>query len=235
MLSGNIFCAHCGGRITTTHHRDRYFRKDGSEYIRDELKYRCYHKANKLCECDGQTNYTAEKVDKAVSRIMRQIFESVNNAPEEEKYKEILKKQRAAYNAERQKTALELQKQKQQLEALQIEIGKTLLGESLYSPEDLKDAVSVIKAKIADGERKAEVLDAEMNQKKEMEAAVLPEYRRFKNWAEEFETADIEQKKMIACQLFERIELGKNYNITLYMNAAYQMFALNGKKKAITG
>ena len=33
MLSGNIFCAHCGGRITTTHHKDYYFRKDGSENI----------------------------------------------------------------------------------------------------------------------------------------------------------------------------------------------------------
>lgn len=53
MLSGNIFCQHCGGRITTTHHKDHYFRKDGSEYLKDVLKYRCYHKANKLCECGG--------------------------------------------------------------------------------------------------------------------------------------------------------------------------------------
>lgn len=45
MLSVNIFCAHCGGRITTTHHKDHYFRKDGSEYLKDELKYRCYHRS----------------------------------------------------------------------------------------------------------------------------------------------------------------------------------------------
>ena len=99
MLSGNIFCQHCGGRITTTHHKDHYFRKDGSEYLKDVLKYRCYHKANKLCECEGQTNYIAAKVDEAVSRIMRQVFEGMDGAPEEEKYKEILKKQQAAYNA----------------------------------------------------------------------------------------------------------------------------------------
>ena len=69
MLSGNIFCAHCGGRITTTHHKDHYFRKDGSEYLKDELKYRCYHKANKLCECEGQTNYIAARVDEAVCQM----------------------------------------------------------------------------------------------------------------------------------------------------------------------
>lgn len=47
MLSGNIFCAHCGGRITMIHHKDHYFRKDGSEYFKDELKYCCYHKSRK--------------------------------------------------------------------------------------------------------------------------------------------------------------------------------------------
>ena len=125
-----------------------------------------------------------------------------------------------------------MQKQKQQLEALRTEIGKTLLGESLYSPEDLKDAINVIKAKIADGEKQMEELEIEINQKKDMEDTILPEYRRFENWAEEFDTAIIEQKKMIACQLFERIELGKNYNITLHMNGTYQMFCTEWKEKS---
>ncbi len=48
-------------------------------------------------------------------------------------------------------------------------------------------------------------------------------YRR-KGWAEEFDTADLEQKKMIACQLLHRIELGKDYNITIHMNVTYKQF-----------
>ena len=231
MLSGNIFCQHCGGRITTTHHKDHYFRKDGSEYLKDVLKYRCYHKANKLCECEGQTNYIAAKVDEAVSRIMRQVFEGMDGAPEEEKYKEILKKQQAAHNASRRKTAFELDKDKKQLEVLQREIGKTLLGESLYSPEDLKEAISVVKARIADSEERLEKLDSDMNQKKEMVEAILPAYRRFKSWAEEFDTADLDQKKMIACQLFDKIELGKDYNIIMHMNVTYQQFCSEWKSK----
>ena len=113
-----------GGRITTTHHKDHYFRKDGSEYLKDVLKYRCYHKANKLCECEGQTNYIAAKVDEAVSRIMRQVFAGMDGAPEEEKYKEILKKQQAAQKAGRRKAAMELDKNRKQLEVLQMEISR---------------------------------------------------------------------------------------------------------------
>ena len=224
LLSGNIFCAHCGGRITTTHHKDHYFRKDGSEYLKDELKYRCYHKANKLCECDGQTNYIAAKVDEAVCQIMRQLFANMAGAPEKEKYKEILKRQQAAHNAGRRKISLALDKNRKQLEVLQEEIGKTLLGESLYTPEDLKEAINMIKTRITEGEEQLQKLDHDMLQEKEMTEAVLPAYKRFKSWAEEFDTASKEQKKMIACQLFERIELGKGYKLTLQMNITYKQF-----------
>ena len=125
----------------------------------------------------------------------------------------------------------ELDKDKKQLEVLQREIGKTLLGESLYSPEDLKEAINVVKIRIADSEERLEKLDSDMNQKKEMVEAILPAYRRFKSWAEEFDTADLEQKKMIACQLFDRIELGKDYNIIMHMNVTYQQFCSEWKSK----
>ncbi|MCD8068243.1 MAG: hypothetical protein LUE87_05050 [Lachnospiraceae bacterium] len=82
----------------------------------------------------------------------------------------------------------------------------------------------MVKTRIADAEAKIEKLDSEMYQKEEMTKAVLPAYRRFKSWAEEFDTADLEQKKMISCQLFDRIELGKNYAITLHMNVTYKQF-----------
>ena len=232
MLSGNIFCAHCGGRITTTHHKDHYFRKDGSEYLKDTLKYCCYHKARKLCECDGQTNYIAEKVDKAVSQVMRQVFVGMAGAPEEEKYKEILRKQQAADVATKRKLVFELDKNRKQLEVLQQEIAKTLLGDSLYTPEDLKEAISTIKSRIAENESQMEKLNNELSQKKEMAEVILPAYRRFKSWADEFDTADMEKKKMIASQLFDRIELGKDYQLTLHMNITYRQFCSGwGSKK----
>ena len=89
----------------------------------------------------------------------------------------------------------------------------------------------MVKIRIADSEERLEKLDSDMNQKKEMVEAILPAYRRFKSWAEEFDTADLEQKKMIACQLFDRIELGKDYNIIMHMNVTYQQFCSEWKSK----
>lgn len=103
---------------------------------------------------------------------------------------------------------------------LQEEIAKTLIGDSLYTPEDLKQAINTVKLRIEEGKEQLEKLDNDMLQKKEVTEAVLPAYRRFKSWAEEFDTASMEQKKMIACQLFERIELGKDYQLVMPLHRA---------------
>ena len=53
---------------------------------------------------------------------------------------------------------------------------------------------------------------------------ITPAYNQFKSWAEEFDTATLEQKKMIACHLFKRIEIGRDYKITVELNMTYRQF-----------
>ena len=224
MLSGNVFCAHCGGRLTTIRYRDKYARKDGTEYSVDQIKYSCYHKSRRLCKCDGQTTYQADRVDDFVSRIMRKIFNCMDGAPEEEKLQAMFRRQIAGNRATQKKLELELTKNREQLTKLQLEIGKTLTGDSIYSPEDLSQAIQAIKARVSEGEEKLAGLKAEETQKKLGIDMITPAYNQFKSWAEEFDTATLEQKKMIACNLFRRIEVGRDYKITVELNMTYQQF-----------
>jgi DNA invertase Pin-like site-specific DNA recombinase len=62
LLSGIMYCAHCGGKLTSITHTDRRRRKDGSLYEFARAKYLCYHKSRGLCECDGQSSYLAYNV-----------------------------------------------------------------------------------------------------------------------------------------------------------------------------
>lgn len=224
MLSGNLFCAHCGGRLTTIRYRDRYTRADGSEYSVDQLKYSCYHKSRKLCKCDGQTTYQADRVDEYIRGIIRQIFSCMNGAPEEEKLQAMFKRQMAGNRATQKKLDRELTKNREQLTKLQLEIGKTLTGDSIYSPEDLSQAIQTVKARITEMEAELEKLKAEELQKKQGVDLITPAYNQFKTWAEEFDTATLEQKKMIACNLFNRIEVGRDYKISVELNMTYQQF-----------
>lgn len=224
MLSGNIFCAHCGGRLTTIRYRDRYTRADGSEYSVDQIKYSCYHKSRKLCKCDGQTTYQADRVDETIRQIIRRIFSCMDGAPEEEKLQALFKRQMAGNRATQKKLYLELTKNREQLTKLQLEIGKTLTGDSIYSPEDLNQAIQTIKSRITEAEGKLAELKAEEEQKQRGINLIAPTYNQFKSWADEFDTATLEQKKMIACHLFKRIEVGRDYKISVELNMSYQQF-----------
>lgn len=224
MLSGNIFCAHCGGRLVTTRYQDHYVRKDGSEYSVDEVKYTCYHKRNKLCECAGQTTYKADRVDEIIRHIIREIFSCMSGAPEEEKLQALFKRQMAGNKARQKQLEHDLGKSQEQLEKLQLEIAKTLTGESIYSPEDLMQVLRTVKGNIAKGEQELSQLKEEEIQKKKGIDLITPAYNQFKSWAEEFDSATLEQKKMIACHLFKRIEVGRDYQITVELNMTYQQF-----------
>lgn len=229
MLSGNLFCAHCGGRLTTIRYRDRYMRADGSEYSVDQIKYSCYHKSRKLCPCEGQTTYQADKVDELVSQIIHRIFSCMDGAPEEEKLQQVLKRQMAGNRAMQKKTVFELDKNKEQLSKLQLEIGKTLTGESIYSAEDLMQAIKMLKARITEEEERLLQLQTEETEQRRGVESTSPAYNQFKSWADEFDTASLEQKKMIACQLFKRIEVGRDYAISVELNMTYQQFCTEWK------
>ena len=67
-------------------------------------------------------------------------------------------------------------------------------------------------------------LKDEDDRKKLLADSVVSAYRQFKSWSEEFEDASLETKKMIACQLFSRVEVGKGYKVRIVMNMTYRQF-----------
>ena len=188
------------------------------------IKYSCYHKSRKLCECDGQTTYQAKIVDEKVSGLVQKIFSGIKGAPEEERLRKSLKNQMAANRAKQKNLRFQLKKDEKQLEKLQLEIANTLTGDSFYTPEDLSQAIQILKDRILDNQAALTELEREEREETERTQKVIPAYKEFKSWADEFDTASLEQKKMIVCQLFRRIEISRGYKITVEMNMTYQQF-----------
>ena len=52
-------------------------------------------------------------------------------------------------------------------------------------------------------------------------------YTQFTSWVDEFETATMEQKKMIICQLIKEIRVFKDYNIEIEFNISYRQFLMD--------
>ena len=77
LLSGNIYCAHCGQKMVSTSYIDRYDRADGSQYRVRRQRYICTNKAMKRGACDGQSAYVAHRIDGAVLATLRDYLAKI--------------------------------------------------------------------------------------------------------------------------------------------------------------
>lgn len=101
--------------------------------------------------------------------------------------------------------------------------GRKVTG-GIQEADDLSQAIRTIKARIGETEEKLEGLRAEEAQERQGIEQIAPAYERFRSWAEEFDTATLEQQKMTACHLFKRIEVGRGYQIKAELNMTYKQF-----------
>ena len=123
----------------------------------------------------------------------------------EQAYKEAMAKRRK--NEKRLKK--EHKKIQEQLEKLYLEIGKSLTGESLYNPQDLNLTISRLKTQLQMIEESLMDLQSDIDVKEQFTRL----YDQLSSWAKEFDAMPFQAKKMVANQLFSRVEIGKGYRI----------------------
>ena len=152
------------------------------------------------------------------------MFARISGCPEEDKIASAYKKTMEANHKRQQQLDSSLKKKQKQLEALRNEISKSLIGESMFDSEDLHASLETLRKTIEEESEELKKLQEEDSEKKEASDSIVPAYRQFRSWADEFEAASWEKKKMIACQLFSRIEIGKGYKIHVVINMTYQQF-----------
>lgn len=224
LLSGNIYCAHCGSRLASSRYNKGYMRKDGTLSHKGYCRYVCYHRSRGLNDCNGASTDNADKIDAAVMELMKNIFARISESPDEDRIKGMYEEMMKENHNKQSRLDASLQKNRKQLDLLQREIGKTLIGESEYSIDDLTSAIRAVKEKIAGEESELKELMDEEAVKKAYTESIIPEHRRIKNWGEEFELAPMATKKLIASQLFSRVEVGKGYKVRVEINMTYRQF-----------
>lgn len=165
-----------------------------------------------------------KKAAKQFSKQCDYIFSKIAGCPKEEKIREAYHKSVELNKLEQKKLSIQLDKDTKQIEALQMKIGKVLIGESKYSSEDLSTAITTLRNRKTETKKRLLELSNEEEEKKKISARILPAYNQFRTWASEFEEASFKAKKMIVSQLFSRIEVGKGYKIHLEMNLTYKQF-----------
>ena len=210
LLSGILYCAHCDHKLVGS-----YCTKQRPTGAYHRPIYRCYNGAVEAKRCNGQSVYSAKKTESAVLEIVHQYFNSINQSVDGVWRAQVRRKFRAKQAAKLRAANAEMEKLKQQQIALREEVLKSLTGESSFSADLLRNMLD--ENKVAT-ERARQQLET-CKQESETEEAKLhhleSQYKSIASWAQEFDSAPIDTKKMILARIIQKITVDRNYHIVI--------------------
>ena len=188
------------------------------------VRYICYGKTRKQTDCDGQTGYTAHILDGIIDKLVRQIFERMKAIPKSEivsaRYREKMEQRKSLLYSVRS----EYVKAAADLETLKGEVIKTIRGESSFSKELLNSLIAEAEAKCRELQENLEAAQAAYDEGQAVMASLNMQYNDIISWAEMYDTASIEAKKMIVSCLIKRVEVYRDYKLHIDFNIDFTQF-----------
>lgn len=149
MLAGNVFCAHCGARLTLTTN-GKYGGRGRQDVQR--IRYVCYGKTRKQTDCNGQTGYTMHILDGIIEETVRQIFHRVKGIPREELVGRKFQETQAEQKLHLTELTAKLWNTTADMGLLKGEVLKSIKGESAFSKD-------MLTGMIADAEKECTALE----------------------------------------------------------------------------
>jgi len=222
LLVGNIYCAHCGNRLTLTTSGRNKKMPDGTIQKEVRMRYQCHYNVRHPGECDGQSGYSVNKVDGIVDQLVRMKFSEIAAASESE----ILSSQHekdielARSKCEMAKKYL-LDKQKE-LDDYKSETLKVIRGQSKLSIDLLNTLVAEAESQIQEAQASAETAETELQELLETSEGLKREYDQLLSWADLYDKSSFEAKKMIVSQFIRSVRVGRDYNIEVDFNVSFE-------------
>ena len=224
LLAGNVFCAHCGARLSLTTNGKYRKRADGSVDMTPRIRYICYGKTRKQTECDGPTGYTMHILDGIIDKIVRRIFAQVQGVPKSELISARYKEELAARKSMLQEARTEYNKTAKELAALKSEVVKCIQGESSFSRAMLAELIENAEKQCAEKQAICEKAEAEVQDTEAMLKQLREQYDEIISFAELYDSASIEARKMIVNCLIKRVEVGRGYKLNIEFNLHISQF-----------
>lgn len=210
LLSGILYCAHCGHRLV-----GGYCTKQLATHAYHRPIYRCYNGSIKAKLCDGQSVYSAKKIEEAVLEVVRYYFQNISRTVDAVWREQARIQLRSKLGTLIKQAQAELAKLEKQQTNLKQEVLKSLSGESLFDAQMLKSLLDENAAAIAAAQKKIEQYQDDREKEAERINFLAEQYRQIADWAEEFGAANNDTKKMILARIIEKITVDRNYHITM--------------------
>lgn len=224
LLVGKVYCGHCGGKLTLTTHGRKRMRADGTIHRETRARYQCHYNVRHPGECDGQSGYGVDKLDKLVDQIIQIQFERIRNAPSRKLIEHQAQQETAAAKAQLN-ILMEQYRQKEQVyQDLRAETIKVIQGTSHLDADLLNGLMAETKEQILDLEQRIQKGQEEIQSLTSYVEKVHREYAQLISWADMYSNCTFEAKKMIIAQFVKSVSVRRDYEIDISFNVSFTEF-----------
>ena len=224
LLTGLIFCAHCGSRLTFGHSCTKRYLADGTLRLYERDWYRCYRKIDAKRSCDGQNIYNCEPINNAVLSEVSHFFSAIKSIPTKELLQRASKRQQSVAELAYQQAVDDYEEAVKQIAALEAEAMKALTGESSLDLSIINNMMPKYRKKAESAQKAMENAKQRMNDEAATAKDSIQQTEMLLSWADAFDEADVATKHMILGRLIERIEVGKGYKIHIQFRISLEQF-----------
>ena len=224
LLSGKVFCGHCGARLNlTTSGKYTSLAKNMPKNSK-RRRYVCYGKTRKQTDCDGQTGYTAHILDDIIDKTLHEIFKQLGSISKQDLLNKQFAKDMNTGQIVLKQAKQNYLKASQELAVLKKEVLKALQGESSFSPEILNQMLIEAEQKENIYRQMYEEEVKNYADEENIRQGLGQKYDEVISYAQMYEFAEFETKKMIISTLIERIEVSRDYQVKVTFNVTLEQF-----------
>ena len=224
LLSGSLYCGHCGGRLIQTSNVYRRPKADGTKVEHIRLRYVCYNKTRHPHLCDGQTGYTVGRVDELVETLVLEMLGNAQNSPRTALLDSQYKEHMANIKGNLRRAESALSKYETNLEVLKKELLAVIKGESILDRATLNETIAETKAGLEKATSDVAHWQSELGKGETVAEELSTQFRQVMTWASAYSTSAYDEKKMIIAQIVERIHLKRGYETNVELKINYNDF-----------
>ena len=221
LLTGLVYCAHCGNRLSLTSSGRIHTYADGHTVKEVRPRYSCFYKIRHPGDCDGQSGYGVSKLDSIVEEVVRQIFAQFREVSRKKLLESVKTNDAARIQKKVKKIQKDLESKQKELDDLKAETILVIRGVSALDKELLGTLVAEAREALETLEK--QLVQAQEEYEEATKTAKRSNYicNELFTWADVYDTANHDERRAILQQFIAEIRVRKDYEISITLNASF--------------
>ena len=215
MLTGLVYCAHCGNRLSLTSSGRTHTYADGHTVKEVRPRYSCFYKIRHPGDCDGQSGYGVSKLDSIVEEVVRQIFAQFREVSRKKLLESVKTNDATRIQKKVKKIQKDLESKQKELDDLKAETILVIRGVSALDKELLGTLVAEAREALETLEK--QLVQAQDEYEEATKTAKRSNYicNELFTWADVYDTANHDERRAILQQFIKEIRVRKDYESRL--------------------